>query len=243
MPIGVKVPDFNPQPDAPCICRSGRAFRDCCGSTSRYRRPPPGVHVMQGFLDKDTCRKWVAYLERQPRAVAQVLDLEKSTPNKPFFVEDQARVCHEVKGGDLQPAINKVVKAAYQRAAETTNRRFEWMEMPHVLRYEPGGFYMPHSDSCQRDETTKTWYKVNDRDVSLLLYINDDFTGGGLSFTRFNCRFTPGVGDVLVFPSDHRFEHCAHVVESGIRYAIAGWASERGVQKVLSAPPEHAIMF
>lgn len=40
------------------------------------------------------------------RIAAVVLDMDKSTPGKPVFVEDKARVCHEVKGGDLQPTIN-----------------------------------------------------------------------------------------------------------------------------------------
>jgi prolyl 4-hydroxylase len=243
MPVGFKVPDFNPEPDSPCICGSGRTFGDCCGTTASNRRPPPGVFVMQGFIDRDTCRQWVDYLERQPRASAQVLDMDKSTPDKPVFIEDKARVCHEVKGGDLQATINRAARSAYSQVAKATRRSIEWMEMPHILRYEPGGYYVSHADSCQRDEATKTWYKVNDRDLSLLMYINDDFTGGGFTFTRFNCRFTPGIGDVLVFPSDHRYEHCAHVVDSGFRYAIASWASVRGVQKVLSEPPEHAIAF
>lgn len=243
MPVGVKLPDFNPQPDSPCICGSGRAFGDCCGSSAPKRRPPPGVIVLQGYLDRETCRQWVKYLEEQPRAQAEVLDRKRSTPEKPVFVVDKARVCHEVKGGDLQPTLNRVVKQAYLQVASMTNRNMLWMETPHVLRYEPGGHYVSHADSAERDEATKSWYKVNDRDLSLLMYINDDYTGGGLSFTRFNCRFTPGIGDVLVFPSDHRYEHCAHVVESGFRYAIVSWASIKGVKKVLSSPPEHAIPF
>lgn len=243
MPVGVRVPDFNPKPESICICGSGRSFGDCCGTTAPNRRPPPGVFVLQGFLPRDTCRQWVDYLERQPRALAQVLDRSKSTADKPVFIEDKARVCHEVKGGEIQETINRFVKSAYLKVAAASNRKLEWMEMPHVLRYEPGGYYVAHADSCQRDETSKAWYKVNDRDLSLLMYINDDFTGGGFSFTRFNCRFKPSVGDVLVFPSDHRYEHCAHVVDSGFRYAIASWASVKGVQKVLTKPPEHALFF
>lgn len=243
MPVGFKVPDFNPQPESPCICRSGRLFKDCCGSTAPNRPPPPGVMAMPGFIDRKTCKRWVKYLEKQPRASAQVLDMEKSTPEKPVFVEDKARVCHEVKGGKIQAEINEAVKQAYLRVAAATRRTMEWMEMPHVLRYEPGGYYVSHADSCQRDEATKTWYKVNDRDLSLLMYINDDFTGGGLTFTRFNCRFTPNIGDVLVFPSDHRYEHCAHVVDSGFRYAIVSWGAIKGVQRVLPKPPDHAIML
>jgi len=243
MPVGMKLPKFDPQPEAPCVCTSGKPFKDCCGTTSPNRRPPPGVLVIEGYLDRSTCRQWVDYLEKQPRALAQVLDRNASTPDNPVFVEDKARVCHEVKGGDIQESINTTVKNAYLKFAEVTKRTMEWMEMPHVLRYEPGGYYVSHADSAERDEESKDWYKVNDRDLSLLLYINDDFTGGGLSFTRWNCRFSPKVGDLLIFPSDHRYEHCAHVVDSGFRYAVVSWAAVRGVKRILPAPPEHALFF
>lgn len=243
MPVGLKVPDFRPAPDSPCICRSGRTFADCCGTTARERRPPPGVHVLPRFLDVKACKRWVDYLERQPRAVARVLDMEKSSPDAPVYVEDKARVCHDVKSGALEREIIDAVSNAYTQVAGRIRRQIEWIEMPRVLRYEPGGYYISHADSCQREEATKAWYKVNDRDLSLLMYINDDFTGGGFTFTRFNCRFHPGIGDVLVFPSDNRYEHCAHVVESGFRYAIACWAAVRGVQRVLPQPPDHAIFF
>lgn len=243
MPVGVKLPNFDPTPESACMCGSGRAFGDCCGTTAANRRPPPGVMVMPGYVDRETCREWVDYLEGQPRATAQVLDRDRSTPDRMVYVEDKARVCHEVKGGDLQQALNAAVSNAYLEVAAMTNRTLLWMETPHILRYEPGGFYISHSDSCQRDEATKSWYKVNDRDLSLLMYINDDFTGGGLSFTKFNCRFAPNIGDVLVFPSDHRYQHCAHVVDSGFRYAVVSWASIKGVKKVLPQPPEHAIFF
>ena len=243
MTVGIKLPRFDPQPEDPCVCNSGKLFRDCCGTTAPNRRPPPGVLVVEGFLDEPTCRRWVEYLEQQPRASAQVLDREASTPEQPVFVEDKARVCHEVKGGSLQETLNAAVKDAYLKFAQMTRQTMEWMEMPHILRYEPGGYYVTHADSAERDEETKDWYKVNDRDLSLLLYLNDDFTGGGLSFTKFNCRYNPKIGDLLIFPSDHRYEHQAHVVESGFRYAVVSWAAIKGVQRILPAPPEHAIMF
>lgn len=63
-----------------------------------------------------------------------------------------------------------------------------------MLRYEPGGFYLHHADSCLFELADRTWYKVQDRDLSMLIYLNDDFVGGGLTFVKFNFHYRPRVG-------------------------------------------------
>jgi hypothetical protein len=241
MTIGFKVPDFNPAPDQPCFCDSGEMFENCCGSKSPRRRPPAGVNVARAFLPHITCEEWVNYLETRPRKRTQVMDMKLSSPGAPVFVEDPARVCDDVDAGDLRSHINKAVLYAYSKAAQAVGQQIEWFESPRVLRYKAGGYYIRHADSCQVGEDEKTWYKVQDRDLSLLMYINDDYTGGGLSFTKFNCHFRPGIGDLLIFPSDNRYEHRAEVVESGFRYAIVSWAACRGERRVLPRPPPEAI--
>ena len=121
------------------------------------------------------------------------------------------------------------------------NRSIAWFEVPRVLRYSPGGYYIRHADSCQVGEDGTTWYKVEDRDLSLLIYLNRDFTGGGLSFTRFHCHYQPRAGDLIAFPSDNRYEHRAEVVQSGFRYAIACWAAFTDEPRVRPKPPRDAI--
>jgi predicted 2-oxoglutarate/Fe(II)-dependent dioxygenase YbiX len=85
-------------------------------------------------------------------------------------------------------------------------------------------------------------FRLRDRDLSLLIYLNDDFTGGGLTFTHFNFHFRPEPGDLLVFPSDNRYVHQAEKVESGVRYVIVSWAALKGVPRVAGQPPENAVI-
>jgi predicted 2-oxoglutarate/Fe(II)-dependent dioxygenase YbiX len=243
MAIGFAVPTFDPQMDDDCFCGSGDSFGDCCGSKADKRRPPHGVTVMPRFLDPRTCAQWVKYLETRPRGKAQVLDLEQSSPGAPVYIQDRARVCDEVNADQLRPAINNAVALAFEQVSAGMDRKIAWFEIPRVLRYSPGGYYIRHADSCQVGEDSKTWYKVEDRDLSLLLYINDAFTGGGLSFTRFNCHYKPRIGDMLAFPSDNRYEHRADLVKSGFRYAIASWAAFEDEQRVRPNPPAGAIFM
>ena len=67
--------------------------------------------------------------------------------------------------------------------------------------------------------------KKADRDVSLLIYLNNDFEGGDLRFNYFNYTFSPRKGDVVLFPSDHRYMHEAQLVSKGTRYVIVSWGS------------------
>jgi len=243
MSIGFEVPAFDPSPGEPCFCNSGLAFGDCCGSKSARRKPPAGVRVAQSFLNQTSCKAWVNYLEKRPRNRGRVLDLDHSSPDSPIYIEDQARVCDEVDAGNLRQGINDTVERAYRMRADELGREIAWFETPRVLRYSPGGYYIRHADSCQVDARSGSWHRVEDRDLSMLIYINDDFTGGGLTFVNFNCHFQPRPGDLLMFPSDNRYEHRAEVVKTGYRYAIACWAAFTDSPRVREQPPADAIFL
>jgi predicted 2-oxoglutarate/Fe(II)-dependent dioxygenase YbiX len=215
----------------------------CCGSRLEERGFPAGVQVYRNFLDPETCQKWVKRLEKQPRVKAQTTDVAGTRAGKVKFVDNPARVCDNVKPGTMRKRVFDAIERGYEWAVKGSGHSLAWFEFPNILRYEPGGFYRKHADSCLFEKSDQTWYKVQDRDLSLLLYLNDDFEGGGLTFTNFNFHFRPKAGDLLVFPSDNRYEHQAENVESGIRYCIASWAALKGTRKVFDQPPAAAVPF
>lgn len=235
------LPWFTPSPPDPCFCMSGRTFGECCGLESDDREPPAGVHLFPGFLDEATCAKWVKRLENKPRKRSSVHKI-KNARNRALSTEDNpVRVCRDVNPGVLRKVISDRVVEAFRRVTSETGDTVEWFESPSILRYQSGGFFLGHADSCLLDPANNTWFKVKDRDLSLLIYLNEDFTGGGLSFLNFNYHLKPSTGDMLVFPSDNRYIHQAEVVESGFRYVIVSWAALRGSQRVSVAPPAGAI--
>jgi hypothetical protein len=243
MPLGYPVPRFAPADADPCFCGNALKFAECCGSRAANRKLPAGVLVVHNFVDPELCAKWLARLEKQPRQRARMLDYAQSRPGAPVYVEDPARVCDDVTPGVLRKAINDKIADGFRLAVQTTTRELAWFETPRILRYQPGGKYLHHADSCQFDVATRTWYRVEDRDLSLLIYLNEDFTGGGLTFVNFHCHFRPRAGDLLVFPSDNRYEHQAEIVQSGVRYAIASWAAYSDTRRVRPRPPGGAIPF
>jgi predicted 2-oxoglutarate/Fe(II)-dependent dioxygenase YbiX len=238
------VEDFNPNPNDPCFCGSGKAFNLCCGSTELVRPPPFGLFMFENYIDSEYTKDLVAYAEQREGEPLMVIDNEASTPDNIVKVPDKRRITERVDLGERRQEINDLVKKIFMELADKcTGRSLDWFEAPDLMRYREGGFYVRHADSENMDMTTNTWSKVIDRDLSLLIYLNEDFEGGELSLYKFNYQVWPRAGGVVMFPSDHRYLHQAEKVTKGVRYAIVSWASVSGIPKIAAKPPESAIMI
>lgn len=84
-----------------------------------------------------------------------------------------------------------------------------------VLKYGPGEFFKPHVDDGAE------WQNHN-RKISTILFLNDDFTGGELEFTKHGLKVKPKTGTVLVFPSSFAFPHQV-LPPDGNRYTVVTW--------------------
>lgn len=236
------VPDFNPSGEDNCFCGSGRQFLSCCGSTQAVRPPPFGLFMFENYLDKALTKELVAFAEQRNGERMMVIDDKASTPDNIVKMEDERRVTERVDLGERRRDVTLMVKTIFtELAAKCFGRYLDWFEPPDLMRYREGGFYIRHADSENMDYEAKTWSKVIDRDISLLIYLNEDFEGGELSFYKFNYQIRPRAGAVVLFPSDHRYLHQAEQVTKGVRYAIVSWASVRGMPKIANQPSNAAI--
>jgi hypothetical protein len=82
----------------------------------------------------------------------------------------------------------------------------------HAVRYEPGGYYIPHTD---------TGANLLDRYFTVVCYLNDDFEGGETSFSQFGYSVSPQPGMAVVFPAT--YVHRAERLTSGEKYIIVSW--------------------
>ena len=81
-----------------------------------------------------------------------------------------------------------------------------------IVRYPPGGVFIPHSDSNK----LKPY-----RAFSVILYLNDSFSGGETSFPTLNYKCVPKTGRVLIFPS--HLLHGGETVRDGEKQIIVLW--------------------
>lgn len=95
------------------------------------------------------------------------------------------------------------------------------METIQYLGYPVGGHYIEHND-CEQI-TENGWEKIAPRDISILFYLSDNYTGGELEFTNLGLTIKPKKGMMIAFPSYHEFSHTVHPVKTGFRDSLVSW--------------------
>ncbi len=235
---------FIPDRDSACYCSSGKFFGLCCGSGEAIRLPPYGLFMFENYLDASTVKSLREFADHRDGQRLKVIDDIKSTPDNIVRVLDKRRVTEFVDLGERQQEVNDIMQTAFiDLADKCLGKSLDWFEKPSLMRYLEGGYYERHADSENWDADTGTWHKVIDRDLSMLIYLNDDFEGGALSFYNLNYQVRPRSGAAVLFPSGHRYLHQAESVTRGVRYAMVSWASVRGVTKIAAQPPKSAILL
>ena len=112
-----------------------------------------------------------------------------------------------------------------------------------VKKYMPGTFMGSHFDQQEGDKRLR---------YSLVMYLNDDYEGGELSFnvkdgvltgsdyaaiedyndernkerTMFGIK--PEAGSVVIFPSTDPYSHTAHLIKSGNKYMVPSFWLNKG---------------
>lgn len=192
-----------------------------------------GVLTIQDFLSKPECDRLIALSRDLPGEKGRVLRADESDPGTVVGRESAVRVTTTIKTFDIADRIVPLVGRAFFDCIEPHyGARIEWFEFPDILEYGPGGHYDAHNDAEIWDPGRGEWRLAEDRQFSLLIYLNDDFTGGALRFETLGLTIQPEAGMLVAFPSDHRYGHCALPVESGSRYAIVSWGAARGAPRV-----------
>lgn len=81
-----------------------------------------------------------------------------------------------------------------------------------VLKYEKAGYLPEHSD-----------HGISSRTLSVVMYLNDDYEGGEISFPQVGVTIKPESGSIIFFPSNFVFTHAVSEMKNGTRYALPNW--------------------
>jgi prolyl 4-hydroxylase len=99
---------------------------------------------------------------------------------------------------------NHVVKKLTQKIANITGVMISQLENFHIIKYGIGDYFRPHYDSFDSDIVKK---ENNQRQYTILIYLNDDFEGGITKFIKLNQEFTPKIGAVLIWENCYAMNH------------------------------------
>lgn len=123
---------------------------------------------------------------------------------------------------DIITNVSYAIENLYNnRLKYTFEKPIQSIESPQLLYYIKGGMYTAHNDS--EDFVNGKLKQVAERDVTILLYLNDDYEGGELEFVNLGLKIKPKAKTLIAFPSYIEYTHRVHPVISGERYTIVSW--------------------
>lgn len=201
---------------------------------------PPGVLVVKNFLDANTCQTILAYAEARKGASSTVQNPYADAADRNLLSRTRNSELIDIEGiaDRVLPILANVLT---RNVAPHFGAQLEWFEYPQLLRYREGGEYTVHADSENWIAERRRWERGMDRDYSLLIYLNEEFSGGEIEFANFGFQIRPRRGMLLAFPSDHRYVHAARPVTAGNRYVLVTWSAAKGSPRVNMEPPPRAL--
>lgn len=183
------------------------------------------VMVLDGTLDAATCRALIgsADIDRWLSCTAEITRAANG-PHAlpPRRVDESERPCRLV-GADERPrfaVIDDPVLALrlFYRLAKALPASREDAELAGLkpllrcLRYLPGEGTEAHCDPARETADGQR------SQLSVLVFLNDDFSGGAIEFPRTGRVVEPRVGRAIVFP--HGAVHRDHAVERGRKFVL-----------------------
>ena len=178
----------------------------------------PKIAVAEGFLTPEECAHIRALAA--PRLVPSLVADPRTGRQRPHPV----RTSESAVIGPIQQDL--VVHAVNRRIAAVTGTPIDHGEPLTVLRYRAGQRYRTHHDCLPGED--------NQRIITAIVYLNDDFEGGATGFDALGQSIQPRTGDAVVFMNvrpdgrpDQRSRHSGLPVEQGEKWVATRWIRQR----------------
>lgn len=176
----------------------------------------PLVTVFDDFLDIETCKKFVDYpwgwqsSTGYDHATNTAKPTAHRTSSTVYIYEDRMFI-----------DFVQYTKAKISQTLRVRSQRFEFLQMQ---RYHVGETYKHHHDYFFTGPEL-----TNNRVGTLIIYLNDDFKGGGTTFHRLGVTCLPKTGRALFFQYNYDAdtnlltEHSGEPILQGSKYIVTAW--------------------
>ena len=124
-----------------------------------------------------------------------------------------------IKSGNVYYAA---IKAAFEYTIKKYSEDHPLFSVQHITdfrinRYSKNGFMSSHVDNIHHSHGQQYGYPQ----VSVLLFLNDDYNGG--EFVVADKVYYTAKGSGIIFPSNFMFPHEVKIVTKGVRWSILAW--------------------
>jgi hypothetical protein len=134
--------------------------------------------------------------------------------------------------------LGKFLIGVRQRIAEKIKELYGldqdvYSDVQQIVRWYPGMEMSPHSDNM---ENTPFHEHHSHRAYGVVIYLNDDYSGGNTFYPQHNHYIQPKTGMLAVHPSDVNHMHGVSMVSENTRYTLVSfWTFDKDKQQDLSA--------
>jgi hypothetical protein len=185
-----------------------------------------GICVFNEAISKNDCSKIIsecAYKAGWQKAITTGELLGKQTPSSSPRQSDSLFITADPNLKEMDDFIHFVFVRCLSKYLSLFNidsaeeAGISQDEGYIMLRYLPGGYYNEHIDYSSVSNS-----KLH-RAVSGLIYVNDDYIGGEISFRLQGISIKPKTGTIILFPSIFTHPHSSEKIKAGIKYSIVTW--------------------
>ena len=188
----------------------------------------PRIEVMRKFASAAVCR-WLARRGGEAQAPAIMNDARTGRQRL-----DPARTNSAQHFGLAETDL--VFMLTQGRIGTATGQSIQNMEPPNVLRYQPGQSFTAHFDwfDPQDAHFRRVVDLMGQRVCTVLIYLNDAYSGGETDFPDAGFRFRGRRGDALIFwnvqpdgTPDPLTRHAGLPPSSGEKWVLSQWIRNR----------------
>jgi prolyl 4-hydroxylase len=127
---------------------------------------------------------------------------------------------------------NELVSRVHNKIAIHLGQQLSKGEGLQGQLYEQGQFFKPHNDYFSGSAYDKHCLQSGNRTFTLMIYLNDDFEGGGTNFPNMDLKVKPKRGKAVIWQNtidgigQEKTLHEGQSIDSGKKYIITSWWRE-----------------
>ena len=183
------------------------------------------VLILENLLSESECKELIQLAKNNKMDQSQVVS-DKSTSDYDLDSRNSFQVWMDAK---TNPILSKLSK----KSQEITGYPYANQEMVQIVKYETGGKFDAHFDSCVQPDSIcqEMNRKAGERRTTLLVYLNDDMEGGETEFVEIGKKIKPSPGKAILFHSTnekdqtiHQSKHRGCPVTKGEKWIATIWS-------------------
>jgi len=176
------------------------------------------IQHLRGSVDPDDVSELLSLAKEAPKVDAEVAKIV----NGEYIKIKKSEHCNAslVQYDAFSDKVNNIVSHCSKLVKEHHGLNCISQEIEFVY-YSTGTRYWPYVDGQAIDGNVATRGNTQ-RDITCVVYLNDEYTGGSLYFQFFGLEVNPNPGDIMIYPSSWQYIHGVESVV-GDRYALVIW--------------------